>query len=426
MPFQIITSFTEGYQVFRPRYSPNGEFIYFSGTPGGDRDIYRWDLKSGQVQDVLVSPYDERDPVISPDGKYLYFSSDKTGIFNIYRLETSLIGKFLDPEKLYALAEPLTNVIGGAFSPDLDSEGNLVFSLFTINGFAIQTLPSPQPLDPKILTYRLSSPSPFQSIPTPEIVSINPQSYTLTFDKLFFTPRIAWDYQTFKPGFYAYTEDILGKVALEGGLAINKRGDRDLFARVTYRITHPTLYIEGYNITRHRHLIFDDPWIIVGERWEKNPEGDSVAVPIYGTYGIDYTFSLGEVDVGATYPISSRTDLSLQFRLDRYTSALHFEDGSSFKYIYHKGNAYILHLETDKRERSATGDIHPPSGWRGSFTYAFENNQFLSGFTVDADRFTIQEVYKPNRFHRWEGRIEQYIPLGGHIVLQPATSMGVI
>lgn len=425
LSYRIITSFQEGFQLFRPQYSPDGLFIYFSGTHWGNRDLYRWNRATAQVETLLATPYDERDPTPSPDGS-LYFSSDQSGIFNIYRWNLNQGTQFSAPMTTFPPdAVPLTNVIGGAFSPTLSQTGALAYALFTNQGYQVAFMPYPQPLNRGNLQY-LDEPRfyPFSPPIEPHKGELTP--YRLTFDKLFISPRIAWDYESFKPGFYAFTEDILGKVSLEGGAAINRLKDRDLYARIVYRIAHPTLFVEGYNLTRHRQLTFDDPWVIIGERYERDAEGDSVAVPVYDTYSINYTFTLGEVDLGASYPVGAKTDLTLQFRLDNYQAALRFEDGSTFKYTYHKGKAYLLRLETDQRERSAISDIHPKGGWRGWMEYARENNRFLTGFKIDADRFTIQEVYRANNYHHLEGGGERYFSLTDQLVLNPALHFGLL
>ena len=57
-----------------------------------------------------------------------------------------------------------------------------------------------------------------------------------------------------------------------------------------YRILKPTLFIEAFNIVRFNDQTFADSFVIVDERYEPTPSGDSLAVPIYDTYSIDYKF----------------------------------------------------------------------------------------------------------------------------------------
>jgi hypothetical protein len=94
------------------------------------------------VEKVLATQHDERDPAVSPDGKWLYYSSDRTGIFNLYRIALAE-GIGADPG-----IEQLTNVVGGAFGPDVSVEGELAFSLFGGEGFGIAVLENPEAVEP--------------------------------------------------------------------------------------------------------------------------------------------------------------------------------------------------------------------------------------------------------------------------------------
>src|SRR5207253_1200888 len=57
------------------------------------------------------------------DNDTILFASDRTGIFNIFKLEIKT-GKVTQ----------LTNVVGGAFSPELTKDGNLLYAGFTAYG----------------------------------------------------------------------------------------------------------------------------------------------------------------------------------------------------------------------------------------------------------------------------------------------------
>jgi hypothetical protein len=43
--------------------------------------------------------------------------------------------------------------------------------------------------------------------------------YKPMFEQLFFVPRLAFDYGTFKPGAYVFSNDFLDKLALFGGFS---------------------------------------------------------------------------------------------------------------------------------------------------------------------------------------------------------------
>ncbi len=73
---------------------------------------------------LVNSPSDERDPYWLPDGSGFVFSSDQTGIFNIYRYDMES-----------GQVEQLTNVVGGAFAPTVSADGQVVYSSYHSNNY---------------------------------------------------------------------------------------------------------------------------------------------------------------------------------------------------------------------------------------------------------------------------------------------------
>ncbi|NKB67034.1 MAG: hypothetical protein GKR89_08235 [Candidatus Latescibacteria bacterium] len=145
-----LTNNNDATQYSAPRWSPDGEWLLFSIFRGEDRDIaiIRADSpprpktyglrKREQVPDslkvfpdslafpaadtsgfraLLSSAADERDPYWLPDGTGFVFASDRSGVFNIYSYD-------MDSERV----EQLTNVIGGAFSPAVSPQGDIVYA----------------------------------------------------------------------------------------------------------------------------------------------------------------------------------------------------------------------------------------------------------------------------------------------------------
>ncbi len=403
-----LTNFKDGRQIFKPQFSPNGRYIICATADLGARDIYKFDLTTSKWLPLIATEADERDGTLTPDGKWLYYSSDRSGIFNLYRV-------FLDGGE----PEPLTNVLGGAFQPSLSPDGKIAYAEFTSNGYEVRLLNEIVKIDIKNLEYPNSFSQMRVSLNAPIELSNPATKYKSPFGKLAILPRVAWDYGTFKPGFYAYTNDFLEKLSLFGGFQINRQGDRDLYLSIEYKVLRPTLFLEAYNVTRHKREHFDDPYVIVGERYE-----NGVAVPIYGMYAIDYTFNLGEVDIGGRLPLDDATTLSTFFRYSKYGSDLKFEDNSTFSYTYLRGRAYILRLESDQRMKSVGMDIHTKGGWRGSLELARENNRFIDGFEIDADKYTLLEVYKSYNYFRLESDIDYYFRFYKNLVLNPRIMVG--
>lgn len=122
-----LTTYEDGEQVYNPAWHPDGNRIYFAFSDNHSRNILLYDLEMNETKTVLEDPWvDFRDPHVDEEGLFLYYSADPDGIFNIYRKPVNEAGR-----------EQLTSVLGGAFMPDTDSQGNLLFSLYGKNGYKI-------------------------------------------------------------------------------------------------------------------------------------------------------------------------------------------------------------------------------------------------------------------------------------------------
>jgi Tol biopolymer transport system component len=128
--------------IFSIDWSPNKHDIAISYIDRDNRKIGIYNIQSKDFHILCDTEFDERDPRFSRDGRYIYFSSDRTGIFNIYRycFETSALQR-------------LTNVSGGAFSPDISKdEKKLVYSNYDPDGYGIYLIDSITILEEKILS----------------------------------------------------------------------------------------------------------------------------------------------------------------------------------------------------------------------------------------------------------------------------------
>ncbi len=413
--WKLVTHFHQGRQIYRPVFSTGGETIYTATADLNQRDIYKFDLTAADWKDgwepVITGKSDNRDAAVSPDGESLIFASDRTGIYNLYRYD---LGS--------GTIQPLTNVIGGAFMPAVSAEGKIAYSEFENGGYNLRLLSEPEVVNPEYLEYLKPDEQERPDLEPTPYVEAEARDYSTPFNKLFIMPRIAWDYGKFKPGFYAYTGDLLDKLTLFAGAAIGERGERDLYLNGEYKMLYPTLFLEAFNVVRKHSQKFDDPWIIVDEY--EDEDGDMV--PIFKKYRSDYRFDLIELDVGARIPLFEVFTASAAYRYSRYRAAIDFDDGGSFDYTYHKGGAAIVKLDTDQRATHVANDIHPKGGYRGWIEYAYESARFLDGFEIESEKGTLVEVYKPYNYHRIEADVDYYHTLYKSLVLNPRVIGGWI
>jgi hypothetical protein len=122
----VVVPSGEEFNIFNPKFSPDGSQIAFDYFDGIKRRIGIANIKieNGEWR-MENNGSDNRDPNWSLDGKSIYFSGDETGIFNIYKID-------LQTKK----TQHITNVLGGAFSPVADSSG-LYYVGYDRDGFSI-------------------------------------------------------------------------------------------------------------------------------------------------------------------------------------------------------------------------------------------------------------------------------------------------
>ncbi len=126
-----VTSFVDGTQVSDPAWQ--GEWIYFALLEPGahGRDLWRVHADGTGLESVLATADDERSPAIRGDD--LYYSADATGIYNVYR-------------KTADHTEQLTQVLGGAFMPNVRADGAIIYAHYQWDGYKIALLEAPAPI----------------------------------------------------------------------------------------------------------------------------------------------------------------------------------------------------------------------------------------------------------------------------------------
>lgn len=70
----------------RAKFSPDGNFIVFSSTRGGDRDIWVKQISGGEPIRITSDPWQDLYPIWSPDGQFIAFVSDRGGRLGIWTI----------------------------------------------------------------------------------------------------------------------------------------------------------------------------------------------------------------------------------------------------------------------------------------------------------------------------------------------------
>ena len=134
MLFRSLTSYVDGEQVYNPKWSPGGKQVLFDFSDRDARSIRVLSLDGNKIAPVVEGSYDARNAVFSPDGSRVIYACDTTGIFNLYEYDT----------RSHAIRQ-LTNVLGGAFMPTVNSRGQIAYAAYTSTGYKIAFIDSALP-----------------------------------------------------------------------------------------------------------------------------------------------------------------------------------------------------------------------------------------------------------------------------------------
>lgn len=114
-----------------PRPVPGKDLIVFSGSKGGQWDLWALDMKNKTLEALTEDEALDRDPFPGPDGSFVLFASDHGGVYDIFAVE-------LPSKRLYRV----TRVLGGAFWPTLSPDGRwLVYASYSDRGYDLAIMP---------------------------------------------------------------------------------------------------------------------------------------------------------------------------------------------------------------------------------------------------------------------------------------------
>lgn len=418
-----LTSHNSGEQVYAPKWSPRGDRIVFDYSVRDGRDI-AWIRPDGSDMEFLVTgDEDSRTAVFTPDGLRILFASDKMGIFNIYEYNTGS-----------KQTVRLTNVLGGAFMPTMNAAGTLVYSNFGNEGYKLYSFDQPKQIPDGNLRYasligkETALPKPvytqfangatetfdwekLRSYDDTKLSGVKERPYKNVFTSLSVVPFLRFDnYNTkntaleaIKAGVYLFSNDVLDKLGMFGGAALNTKLERDLFLVFNYRGRLPLFYqiglepvasLEMYNVTRKT--------------------GNVITLPA-STIPVDVTYNLTEFDI-ALAQSTHIGEIEFRYAHSRYTSNIEtFKNpeagdlisGSSDLYLI--ANDLTLKYTFQQIARSNTSEINPV-GRKILFAVNRSLNKFNGNGEYVVGPTGLVPVYKPVNFTRVELNWREYIP----------------
>jgi Tol biopolymer transport system component len=428
--FRQLTFYSNGEQVYNPKFSPDDSKIIFDYSYHHTRDIAIIDFNGGNVEFILKTDYDERNPKFISNEEII-FSSDQTGIFNLYSMNLKTKEK-----------KRLTNVLGAAIMGDKSSNGDFCYSGYTSTGYKIFLLKKDSinqiseqskyhwtnnpPLDfdkpnGDIHKFNINALRNFNDYEVPDY---EPKTYRGAFSKLTFFPFLRFDnYNTenkfsekLKPGVFLTSNDMLNRYSIFAGGSINTRMERDLFLQFEYKnklplITNlglrPELSFELYSISRKADVDIQFGADTVGG-----------IVNYDQTIPTDVTYDLFEINFILKHRLFSRADqLQLKFVYSSYDAVLgsFILPQTSILYPTTKDNYFIGRNFECKYSYefilpTKDSDINP-LGMMLNFTYNYEFNKFNSEGAYIVEDGLLKPLYRDFNFHRLEFKSGFYLPV---------------
>lgn len=332
-------------QIYTPSWSPDGKLLTFSyWQQGGFRDIVTLNLHTGELRYITHDRALDLEPRFSPDGEWLYFVSDRTGIYNLY-------AHHLASDTTYQVS----NVLSGVFSPMLSPDGKTAAVVgFVAEGYRIELH------DIDLQRAQLAPPPPTDR-PAPLSVGDPEQTRQKTVPVQRYNPArtffrspvslLSAQLPVSAPGPYGQsfglqfqTADVVGIHSLVGGLTLqSSRADATgVFARYSYRRlwnginldVSRSLYPRGGLRLNGRNRSYDE------EAWST---GLSTDLPLLrdvarsATLWFAYNFTYWRNKT--TVPTPGPDDISLQLpEVGRYaTLSMTFSYGDTRRYLFSVG-----------------------------------------------------------------------------------------
>ena len=399
---QKLTNFTDRRMISNLSFDENNNRLIFDVTRNHFRDIAYLSFEDSLIGYLFENKeWDERDADIF-SGKIIY-SDDRSGIFNLYMIdEETMNGGYV------------TNVMGGAFMPDINQFGQIVYSHYENASYNIAIIDTAEYIDQSLVGY---NPDYWQrnvdlTPPMKDQILVTDSKYEDDFTNMFISPKIMFDYNTVKLGWYFYSNEIIERLNLFGGASINSSKDLDLFYIFEFRRFFPTVFAEVYYLTRNIQ--------------ETNK---------YSVYSLDdrLRFRLTQFDIGLRFPLYGLGKLELFSSWQQYRAFIKEKvlDISGLEagvaYDYYKGLISGVRLSINGVKRLLDSNINPSSGFKLDASILYEKNDFIEGLDL-SDAGTLLPNYSNNNLWRIEQSSSLYltIPKTNRITINIESMNGII
>ncbi|OUW38110.1 MAG: hypothetical protein CBD44_01800 [Flavobacteriaceae bacterium TMED184] len=372
-----LTKFDDRPIISSLTYNELDHSLYFDISTHHYRDIAKISLSDTSYKMVLNSSmWDERNIAFMDSGSFIY-SDDRSGIFNLFLLDSK------NKKQGY-----ITNVYGGAFMPNINKNGRVLYSMYDNGGYKIVLIDSLEYIEESLVGYSPSYYMKNEDHAQPLIVLDTTESakYIDQFPNMFLMPKIMFDYGTAKPGFYFYSSEILERLSLFGGMSINNRMDMDLFFIFEFNRLYPTLFFEAFFLTRHTtdQIEYRDTYDIDSDiKFRMILFRPGIKIPFYGS----------------TFEVFSSWQRYRAFINESLPSEM-IEAGSA--YDYYRGVSINVDWKLNIIKPRLDGGINPSNGLKLSAKIDIENNKFIEGLDF-SDAGTLVENFKDNNFTRLQG-----------------------
>jgi Tol biopolymer transport system component len=436
---QALTNFNKGEQIFNPKFSADGKKVFFEFAFKDSRDIASIDIDTKTIEFIFSDENsDERNPCVSPDGKKLYFSSDRTGIYNIYSYN-------FDTREV----KQITNVSGGAFMPSVHN-GKLTYAAYKSTGYKIavyndfvekNTTDFGEYKRPDRLIKQTASNESYnwnklKNFNDSTYNELKSKPYKSLFTQLAIFPVIRYDnysksnkvIDAIKPGIYIYSDEIMSRFSIFGGLSVNHRLERDIFFQFTYNNGVP--FNEKFFA---RKLGFAPKFELALYNVYRKSDGQVIAG--IDTINVGVNYDLLAIDFGMAFKvINTNHELKLTYNFSKYAANIDgFLIPSSGIGIrgssedYFKANALTLDYFYDNIYPNRNMDINP-IGRKVKIEYQYEASKINPEYTVDENNNLIS-VYKKNNLHKLDVNWLESVGLFGNkhslaLKLRAATIFG--